>query len=471
MVVAVVGALAVPLVYGLVRALGLPTAALYAALVAALSPWQIFLSRVVIPPALVATTWTLCLWAAARFVVGVRRRDALFLAIAAGIGLYAYPPMKLAVPLLVALALALALLRHSWRAAARWWLPALILGVLWLPFAAGTLLNPTGNARLQLIMLTADSPGAWLAAWWQNYTVYFQPSFYYAAGTIRKIVQALPDHALALGAEAPLLIALIGLPALAIAGRRYHPSRPHDAPAGGPSVVRVPAHLWALLIGALLIAPLPASLTRGSPNAFRASLIAPVYAVLVGVGVAVVWDLLGWLPARVRASARGLAAVALVTTLAWQSWGWYSDLLGRYPAMADATWFYAEGELEAMQRVVSHAPRFDEVLLDTSTVARPYIFLLAAQAMPPAEAQARIEVERQPPHVNNVTRIGRYAFGDFRALRVPQRLPVVEAIPTRYGGPGYLLQEWKRNGRRVLVVRSMTTQPLSDSATDGASDP
>ena len=104
LVVAIFGALAVPCVYGLVRELRLPAAAPWAALVAALSPWQIFLSRVSIPPALVATCWTLCIWAGIRFVRAGRRRDAIWLAIAAGIGLYSYPPMKLAVPLLLALA-------------------------------------------------------------------------------------------------------------------------------------------------------------------------------------------------------------------------------------------------------------------------------------------------------------------------------------------------------------------------------
>jgi hypothetical protein len=34
---------------------------------------------------------------------------------------------------------------------------------------------------------------------------------------------------------------------------------------------------------------------------------------------------------------------------------------------------------------------------------------------------------------------------------------VLEALPTSGGGPGYLLQEWRRDDRRILLVRSMTT--------------
>jgi 4-amino-4-deoxy-L-arabinose transferase-like glycosyltransferase len=307
LVVAIFGALAVPCVYGLVRELRLPAAAPAAALVAALSPWQIFLSRVSIPPALVATCWTLCLWAAIRFVRAGRRRDAIWLAIAAGIGLYAYPSMKLAVPLLLAVALALALWRHGWRAGWRWWPAALALGLLWSPFAASTLLNPDSGARLQLIEIKATSPGEWLATWWSNYTVYFQPNLYYLAGGIRKIAQGMPDHGVALGAEMPLLLGLLGLPVLALTPK---PADDRSLAGAGSTPALVPLQIWLLIAGALLIAPLPASLTLGHPHAFRASMLAPVYAVLVGIGAAVEWQLLGRLPARAGALVRVAGTLA-----------------------------------------------------------------------------------------------------------------------------------------------------------------
>ena len=40
---------------------------------------------------------------------------------------------------------------------------------------------------------------------------------------------------------------------------------------------------------------------------------------------------------------------------------------------------------------------------------------------------------------------------------IPLDLPVLEALPTSGGGPGYLLQEWRHDNRRILLVRSMTT--------------
>lgn len=491
-VAAVCGALAVPAIYGLLKDMRLPVAAVCAALVAALSPWQIFLSRVAISPALVPATWALCLWAAARLVRDGRRRDALLLALAAGLGLYAYPTLKLAVPLLLALAGLLALAAHGWRPALRWWPAALLLALLWSPFAYSTLFNPSSGARLELVSIRAGSAGEWLAAWWQGYRVYFQPAFYYGTAGPRKIVQGMPGHGSALRAEALLLLGLVLLPLALLrrtrGGERHslgettasaalderqttndkqllHASlviRPSSFVVGRneqpPATSWSVAALGLLLLGALLIAPFPASLTSGNPHSFRAAPLAPTYAIWVGLGAAALWQLLARLPGRGWALGRALAALALVIALAWQSGAWYTRLLNDYPTPATNTWFFADQELEAMRLVAARAPGYDEVWLDTSSVGRPYIFLLLAQALPPAESQALIEVERRPPEINRVLRMGRYRFTDFAPQGVPWNLPAAEALPTRNGGPGYLLQEWQHEGRRILLVRSMTTE-------------
>jgi len=192
-------------------------------------------------------------------------------------------------------------------------------------------------------------------------------------------------------------------------------------------------------------------------------MVAPVYAVLVGSGAAVEWQLLGRLPARAGALARVVGTLVLVTALAWQSVSWFTSLREDYPSLATGTWFFADSELETMQRVVAYAPGFDEVWFDVGTVGRPYIFLLLAQPMPPAESQALLVVERNPPQINNVTSIGQYRFVDFDPRGIPLDLPVLEALPTSGGGPGYLLQEWRPDNRRILIVRSMTTHVREDT--------
>jgi hypothetical protein len=469
-VVALFGALAIPAIYGLAQELRMPVAAVCAALVVALSPWQIFLSRIAIPPALVATSWSLCLWAAVRFVTRGRRRDAFVLA-AAGLALYAYPTMKLAVPLLLALAVALAVVRHGWRAATRWRLPALALGVIWLPFLLATVLNPASAARLQLVVIRAASFRELLALWWQNYTVYFGPSFYYSSDGVSKIVQAVPGHGMALPAERVLLAGVAALPVVGLLRwRRGRITAEPDTAHRASHTDAVPVQVWLLLVGAVLIAPLPASLTVGNPHAFRAATLAPLYALLVGVGAALEWQALCWLPGRTRVLAQAGCALVLLVTLAWQSSAWFT-LLDRYPRKADATWFYADGELDTMRRVIDYAPQFDEIRIDTRTVGRPYMFLLAAQVLPPAEAQTQLTVERQPPLINSVTRLGRYVFADFVKLDIPTNLQVLEAVPTRAGRPGYLLQEWRQGGRRLLIVRGMTTKVASGYSNDPTSDP
>src|SRR5207244_1607154 len=134
----------------------------------------------------------------------------------------------------------------------------------------------------------------------------FQPNLYYLEGGIRKIAQGMPDQGVALSAEVPLLLGLLGLPVLLFAQQR---AVARSRASGDAQSALAPLPIWLLLAGALLIAPLPASLTVGHPHAFRASMVAPVYAILVGIGAGVEWQLLGRLPARAGALARLVGAV------------------------------------------------------------------------------------------------------------------------------------------------------------------
>ena len=122
-----------------------------------------------------------------------------------------------------------------------------------------------------------------------------------------------------------------------------------------------------------------------------------------------------------------------------------------------------------MRLVIARARAYDQVLVDTRTIGRPYIFLLADDVLPPAEAQAQIVVERHPPEINSVVQLGKYHFVDFVEQQVPAQLPTLEALPTRLGAPGYLLQEWQHNGQRVLVMRGMPTEIAAPATDDSGS--
>src|SRR5205085_11696570 len=74
------------------------------------------------------------------------------------------------------------------------------------------------------------------------------------------------------------------------------------------------AMAWWFLAGTILIAPLPASLTQPSPHSYRAALIAPLYALLAGIGSAAILQLLARIP-RARWAAEAVAATLLVVAL------------------------------------------------------------------------------------------------------------------------------------------------------------
>src|SRR5439155_12478918 len=122
--------------------------------------------------------------------------------------------------------------------------------------------------------------------------------------------------------------------------------------------------------------------------------------------------------------------------------------------------FFADGELETMQRTVELAPGYDEIWLDTATIGRPYIYLLAAQPMSPAEAQAQIVVERPPLPPNEISQIGPYHFADLRKL--PANLPARELVLDRFARSGFVIQQLWRDNRRILVVRGVSDLPPSD---------
>ncbi|NTW97668.1 MAG: hypothetical protein HGB28_03875, partial [Oscillochloris sp.] len=106
-----------------------------------------------------------------------------------------------------------------------------------------------------------------------------------------------------------------------------------------------------------------------------------------------------------------------------------------------------------MRRAVELAPQYDEIWVSSDRIDIPYLFVLAAQPFPPAEAQRLVVVERRPGHFNTAIRLGPYRFVDTSVL--PSRLPTLAAVPGVEGGVGYVVQEWTGGGKRILVVRRM----------------
>jgi hypothetical protein len=108
-----------------------------------------------------------------------------------------------------------------------------------------------------------------------------------------------------------------------------------------------------------------------------------------------------------------------------------------------------------MRRMVGHAPGFEQRWISYDGINEPYIYLLAARPLPPAELQQQIAVTRRPGHFNDITNIGAYRFVDMQAEEVPDQLPTLEAIPDQFGGPGFVIQRWEKDGRPILILRRM----------------
>ncbi len=448
-VTAVVGALAAPLGYALAQRLGMGRAgAITTGLMMALSPWQITISRTALPPALVPTFWTLTMLAGVHFIHVRDRRTAIWLALAAGFALYTYPTLKMAAPFLVALVILLALFAW-WRSPARphlgqvirAWLPAgFLLALLWAPFIHVTLFNPASSTRLGQAALRADSASEWIRAWWAGYVVYFQPDFYYRTSDGSSLM-SVPGFGAELWAGLPLV--LIGLVMVMKRNVAWVGVR-RDAPLRDIPYLDTYRFIPLFILGTILIAPFPSSVTTPSPHSYRGAPMAPIYALLVGYGAAWLWQ-------QRRPLLQYGVSLVLAVGLLWQ-WGiWWNAYTQEYPRIQAQ--LNQDGLAETLQRAVNLAANYDEVWVSYDTIAIPYLFVLAAQPMPPAEAQRLIQVDRRPGRFNAITRVGPYLFVDTHDL--PVNLPTLAAVPGTTGCQGFVIQEWEEAGKRILVVRGM----------------
>jgi hypothetical protein len=64
-------------------------------------------------------------------------------------------------------------------------------------------------------------------------------------------------------------------------------------------------------------------------------------------------------------------------------------------------------------------------------------------------------VTRRLRHFNDVTNIGPYRFVDMQAEGVPDQLPTLEAIPDQFGGAGFVIQRWQKDGQPIVILRGM----------------
>lgn len=326
-----------------------------AALVMALTPWSILLSR----PALEANlALTLILGGVWFFLKGLQRPVWLALsAITFSLSLYAYHSPKIFVPVFVA-GLAVIFRRKLLGERGKGWIAgAVLLGLVLIAPLVHLSFFGEGARRFQGTSIFYDATGQLrplsgelLGQLGRNYLSHYSPKFLFAGSRAEYRVR-LNNQGLLLWAEAPFL--LIGLVAL---------WRKKDRPwAQGL--------LWWLVAG-----PLPAIIGFEIPHPIRSATLVPALVLVIALGVQVSWS-------RIRRLGKGSVSILVFGFLAN-----YLFFLGNYwreyPLYAAADWQY--GYRQAAQVAAGYENQVNQIIM-TSHYGQPHIFVLVYQDREPLQ--------------------------------------------------------------------------------------
>jgi len=430
---AVFGVAGVPLVYFLAaRLTGRRSAGLAAAWALAVLPWSVHLSRwAIIPsivPTMVAATMLVAVWA----LQTRNARGLVLAAILAGLTTASYHAMKVYVPLLVMLAAAV-YWREFWRMR---WEPLLYAGLALVALAGPslylTLRDPGGGARLAQTSVLNDSSFS-LGLMAHQYGSYFSPAFWFTSGDGNPM-HLPPGQGLFPLVAAPLL--LIGLAVLVWKALR--------------GVDRVARDGARFLLGAIVLYPVPGSLTVPNPHVLRAAHVLPLAVVVAAVGVVALADLASR-PSRVRLKltpvVAGLVILALAASASLELGRAYTDYFGPYRDRVAEPFHTGVGE--ALAYVDRNEADVEAIWLP-GRMNSVYIYVLFYRRWSPEDVHRRLVVRRDPPNWNYVESIGKYRFGDPPEFE-PGEVRFTSRLPD--GTPAYEVISGLVGAQRVLVLR------------------
>ncbi len=185
----------------------------------------------------------------------------------------------------------------------------------------------------------------------KNYMVYFSPEFLFVKGGTQYQF-SLPNYGLLYVIDLPLFL------------------------VGTFMVLMKRQRLGFVLLAWILLAPLPAAITRETPHVLRSLFMFLPIELVVGIGF---FETIRNLLLRQRALAYGFT-ILLVTAVMLQAGKYYQTYAYSYPVQYSCSWQY--GEKEVVQYITAHQQDYDRIVM-TKRYGEPHIFLLFFQAYNP----------------------------------------------------------------------------------------
>jgi hypothetical protein len=336
-----------------------PCSALLIALFIAIDPWTFFPSRAVFQSnfSLLFLTLGLTFWLSKKHLPAV-----LFW----GISLLSYHNTRIFIPLF--LLFLLPRLRKNIRAFQAAILVIIIgTGILLLPEARARnswvgILDSGAVAAIEelrnhsplphsLSRLLYNRPVYFIATVAKNYLGYFSPVFLFLRGGTQYQF-SLPEEGLLNWAELPFFY--FGL---------YLLFRRRDK----------------LLLTWLLLAPIPAAITRDQSAVIRATAMLPVVYFASALGFSAVWKKIKTVPGQC------LLSVGFILVYILFVWNYFSNYFGLYPKNYSASWQYGYRELVVYLKQVNF--RYDQIII-TKRLGEPHEFVLWYWPIRPRDFQS-----------------------------------------------------------------------------------
>ncbi|MGD9711108.1 MAG: ArnT family glycosyltransferase [Thermomicrobiales bacterium] len=399
---ALIALMVIPLMYLLARTLfDNRHAALLAAWLIALSPWQIIQSRMIIPAAIVPVVVALLMIALTKSAKLQSARWIFAVALVASLGLATYQSLRGYVPMLL------------FAATVAWWrrylkigpgplaMAALIFALFALPIYGFLLFDDAGSARMKEVSVFTENSlylpegtevdAAFLA---EQYLDYFGPGFLLEEGgeyypwVLPRDVGAIP-------------LALAIATAIGVALSMFRIVRPRDEWQRG---------VCLFLLLALLLYPIPGAISLPSPSAPRVMHGLPVFVLIATFGMLEMWRIVSsWSGApsvRSRQIAMGAAGAALAVLLVVQSAQHMDAYFSRYAEETSFDFHY--GIDGAIEFAVRNQSIYDEIWM--AHVNEGYIYLLFHERIDPAEARQEMTLRRVPGAYNWVMAYENFRF-------------------------------------------------------------